>query len=71
MTGEITLRGRILPIGGVKEKLIAASVNGIKKVFLPTENKSDLEDVPLEVKEKLEITFVSDYAEIFHELFKK
>ena len=71
MTGEITLRGKVLPIGGLKEKLIAASVNGIKRVFLPADNKNDLEDVPSEVKEKLEITFISDYAEIFHELFNK
>ncbi len=71
MTGEITLRGKILPVGGIKEKLIAASVNNIKKVFLPTDNKNDLEDIPAEVKEKLEIIFVSDYTEIYKELFKK
>ena len=71
MTGEITLRGKILPIGGVKEKLIAASVNGIKKVFLPVDNKNDLDDVPQEVKEKLEIIFVNNYIEIYKELFKK
>ena len=71
MTGEITLRGKILPIGGVKEKLIAASVNGIKKVFLPKENIRDLEDIPEEVKEKLEIILVSNYIEIYQELFKK
>ena len=71
MTGEITLRGRILPIGGVKEKLIAASVNGIKKVFLPIDNKNDLEDVPLEVQQKLEIILVKDYMDIYKELFQK
>ena len=71
MTGEITLRGKILPVGGIKEKLIAASVNNIKKVFLPTDNKNDLEDVPTEVKDKLEIILVSDYTDIYKELFKK
>ena len=70
MTGEITLRGKILPIGGVKEKLIAASVHGIKKVFLPVENKNDLEDVPLEVQHKLEIILVKDYMDIYNSLFK-
>ena len=71
MTGEITLRGKILPVGGIKEKLIAASTGGIKKVYLPVENKNDLDDVPQEVQQKLEIIFVSDYIEIYQELFKK
>ena len=70
MTGEITLRGKILPVGGIKEKLIAASVNNIKKVFIPAENKNDLEDVPLEVQHKLEIVLVRDYMEIYRDLFK-
>ena len=69
MTGEITLRGKILQVGGIKEKLIAASVNNIKKVFLPIDNKNDLEDVPEEVKQKLEIIFVKDYSDIFKEIF--
>ena len=71
MTGEITLRGKILQVGGIKEKLIAASVNGIKKVYLPLENKNDLDDVPNEVKEKLEIIFVTNYTDIYKDLFKK
>lgn len=69
MTGEMTLRGRILPIGGLKEKLIAASVNGIKRVFIPLENKMDLEDVPLEVKDKLDIVLVRDYLDVYFYLF--
>ena len=71
MTGEITLRGRILPVGGIKEKLISASVYGIKKVFLPLDNSYDLDDVPKEVQDKLEIVFVKDYADIYNNLFKK
>ena len=71
MTGEMTLRGKILPIGGLKEKLIAASVNGIKQVFIPVENKNDLEDVPVPVKKKLEIVFVRDYLDIYYYLFSE
>ena len=71
MTGEITLRGKILPVGGLKEKLIAASINNIKKVFVPEENKNDIDKVPKEVKEKLKIIYVKDYFDIYKELFKK
>ncbi len=71
MTGEITLRGKILPIGGLKEKLIAASVNGIKKVFIPEENISDLEEIPENVKQDLNIILVNNYLDIYKELFKE
>ena len=71
MTGEITLRGKILAVGGIKEKLISASVNGIKKVFLPIENSYDLDEVPIDVQNKLEIVYVKDYEDIYKELFKK
>lgn len=71
MTGEMTLRGKILPIGGLKEKLIAASVNGIKQVFIPLENKIDLEDVPEEIKDKLDIVFVRDYLDVYYYLFNE
>lgn len=69
MTGEMTLRGRILPIGGLKEKLIAASVNGIKRVFIPVENKVDLDEIPDLIKKKLDIILVRDYLDVYYYLF--
>ena len=59
MTGEVTLRGRVLPIGGLKEKLLAALRGGIKKVLIPEENAKDLVDIPASVKNGLEIVPVS------------
>lgn len=70
MTGEITLRGRVLGIGGLKEKIIGAHRAGIKKIILPQENEKDLDEVPLEVKEKIEFIFIKTYEEIFKNLFK-
>ena len=59
MTGEVTLRGRVLPIGGLKEKLLAALRGGIKKVLIPEENAKDLAEIPASVKNGLEIVPVS------------
>src|SRR5436309_13055274 len=64
MTGEITLRGRILPIGGLKEKLLAALRGGLKKVLIPEENAKDLVDIPASVKNQLEIVPVSRLGEV-------
>ena len=64
MTGEITLRGRVLPIGGLKEKLLAALRGGIKKVLIPEENAKDLADIPDSVKNGLEIVPVSRMDEV-------
>jgi ATP-dependent Lon protease len=64
MTGEITLRGRVLPIGGLKEKLLAALRSGIKTVLIPKENEKDLADIPENVKAGLEIVPVSTVDEV-------
>jgi ATP-dependent Lon protease len=64
MTGEITLRGRVLPIGGLKEKLLAALRGGMKTVLIPQENVKGSRDVPENVKEGLEIVPVSDINEV-------
>ncbi len=64
MTGEVTLRGRVLPIGGLKEKLLAALRGGIRKVLIPAENEKDLADIPASVKDALEIIPVSHVDEV-------
>jgi ATP-dependent Lon protease len=64
MTGEVTLNGRVLPIGGVKQKLLAAQRAGLKTIFIPARNEPDLDDVPAEVLEQLDVRPVSDVAEI-------
>jgi ATP-dependent Lon protease len=64
MTGEVTLNGRVLPIGGVKQKLMAAQRAGLKTIFLPARNEPDLDDVPAEVREALDIRLVGNVADI-------
>src|SRR3954449_412127 len=64
MTGEITLRGRVLPIGGVKEKVLGAVRAGISRIILPKENEPDLEDLPQEVRDKIEVHLVSELGEV-------
>lgn len=70
MTGEITLRGRVLPVGGLKEKLISAVTNGIETVYLPLDSSPSLSTLPSEVKDKLNIILVEDYEDIYKSLFK-
>ncbi|WNE41472.1 MAG: Lon protease 1 [Mycoplasmataceae bacterium] len=65
MTGEITLRGHVLPIGGLKEKSIAAHRSGLKTIIIPSGNDKNLEDIPQEVKDKLEIILVKEYKEVW------
>ena len=60
MTGEITLRGRVLPIGGLKEKILAAKMAGITKVLVPKENEKDVEEISKEITSDIEIVYVSD-----------
>jgi ATP-dependent Lon protease len=64
MTGEITLRGRVLPVGGLKEKILAAHRGGIKKVVIPKENEKDLKDIPTSVLKQLEILLVEHMDEV-------
>jgi ATP-dependent Lon protease len=67
MTGEITLRGRVLPIGGVKEKLLAAHRGGIKSVILPAENEKDMAEIPAKIRKGLKIVFVRHMDEVIEE----
>lgn len=68
MTGEITLRGRILPVGGIKEKVLAAHRAGIKKILLPRENKSDLEEIPDKIRRKIEFVLVDNMKQVLDEV---
>ncbi|MBT9133429.1 MAG: Lon protease 1 [Firmicutes bacterium] len=64
MTGEITLRGRVLPIGGLKEKLLAAHRSGVKTVIVPKDNKRDLDEVPRNILRRLDVRLVEDMSEV-------
>jgi ATP-dependent Lon protease len=64
MTGEITLRGRVLPIGGLKEKTLSAHRAGLKKIILPKENEKDLDDIPESVRKELTFVLVSHMDEV-------
>jgi predicted ATP-dependent protease len=67
MTGEITLRGNVLPIGGLKEKALAAHRGGIKRVLLPKDNQNDIEEIPATVRNELELVPVSHVDEVLFE----
>jgi ATP-dependent Lon protease len=64
MTGEITVRGRVLPIGGLKEKLLAAHRHGIREVVLPADNEKDLPDIPDNIRKEMKLHFVSSMDEV-------
>jgi ATP-dependent Lon protease len=64
MTGEITLRGLVLPVGGIKEKMLAAHRAGIKRIVLPERNDKDVVDVPEEIRQEMEISYVRSVADV-------
>ena len=69
MTGEITLRGQVLPVGGIKEKVLAAHSYGLKKIILPAQNEVDLDDVPKEVTNTMTFYLVNTIDEVFEHAF--
>ena len=71
MTGEITLRGKVLPVGGLSEKLLAAKRYGIQTILLPLENKSDIREMDKELYNDLEIIYISKYEQIYDYIFDK
>ena len=71
MTGEVTLRGKVLPIGGLKEKLLAAKSAGIKKVLVPQENKPDVEELEEEITDGIQIVFVTKVKQVLKESLVK
>ncbi len=71
MTGEITLRGKVLIIGGIKEKVISACRGGINEIFIPKDDERFLKDVPIEIRSKIKFHLINHYSEIYKEIFKK
>jgi ATP-dependent Lon protease len=67
MTGEVTLRGRVLPIGGLKEKILAAKAAGIKEVLIPRENEKDVEELEEEIKDGISLHRVTKVEEVLKE----
>lgn len=65
MTGELTLRGRVLPIGGLKEKILAAKAAGVKMVIVPEKNRKDVEEFDGEVTDNIDIRFVTNAPEVW------
>ena len=71
MTGEMTLRGKVLAIGGLKEKVIGAHRNGIRTIFIPSSNEKDLDEIPSDIKNEINFILVDRYTDIYKVLFKK
>src|SRR3990172_3930078 len=71
MTGEITLRGQVLPVGGIKEKMLAAHRAGLKTIILPKRNEMDIEDVPAEVRRKMDFVFAESVNDVLKAALEK
>lgn len=69
MTGEITLTGKVLAVGGIREKVLSAFRNHVNKILLPIENKRDLEDIPMEIKKKIKFILIDSYVDIYKEVW--
>ena len=69
MTGEITLRGKILPVGGIKEKILVAINNNIKTIYVPIDNKADVKEIPKDIVKGIKIKYVNNYLELYNDLF--
>ena len=69
MTGEITLRGKILPVGSIKEKILVAINNGIKTIYVPLDNKCDVKEIDKEIIKNIKIKYISNYLELYNDLF--
>jgi len=67
MTGEITLRGRVLPIGGIKEKVLGAHRAGLRRVLLPTRNEADLDDIPADLRKEMQLVMVESIDQVLRE----
>ena len=71
MTGEVTITGEVLPVGGIKEKVIGAHRVGIREVILPADNESDVDELPSEISKDMKFYFVKDYEEVEKLVFEK
>ena len=69
MTGEITLRGKVLPVGGIKEKVLAAINNNVKTIYIPIDNKEDVKAIPSELLKGIKIKYINNYLELYNDLF--
>lgn len=69
MTGEITLRGKVLPVGGIKEKVLAAINNNVKTIYVPIDNKEDVREIPIELLKGIKIKYINNYLELYNDLF--
>ena len=69
MTGEVTLRGKILPVGGIKEKILVAINNNIKIIYVPSDNKADVKELPKDIIKGIKIKYINNYLELYNDLF--